>query len=362
LGKSNPHILYSILDWGLGHATRSIPVIEALLQMGAKITLCGEGSTGRLIQTIFPQLPFYTVNGIQVTYPTRIPMSLSMFLQAPKIALAIKSEHQQIKKLVKELSIDAIISDNRYGAFSNEIPSVILTHQLNLQTPKNKEWLRPIINKINHHYLEPFDEIWVPDIVGENNLTASLSHDPETVQKLNPKYIGNLSRFASLPVEGKYKPYDALVVLSGPEPQRSLFEKIICQQLKALPLTAIIATGTPQNPIHEQQENCFYTSHLSIDEMLFHYTHCKYIISRSGHSTLMDLCALKKSAICIPTPGQTEQEYLAALHSKKKHIVTFDQHAVDLRKGMEMLSHCTPFQLPVNQEFKPILKSFLDRI
>lgn len=330
--------------------------------MGARITLCGEGSTGHLIQSVFPQLPFYTVNGIQVKYPTQIPMSLSMFIQAPKISWAIKSEHQQIKKLVKELKVDAIISDNRYGAFADEIPSVILTHQLNLQTPKNKEWLQPIINKINHHYLKPFNEIWVPDSAGENNLTGSLSHDAETVQKLKPKFIGNLSRFASLAVAEKYTPYDAIVVLSGPEPQRSHFEKIIYQQLKALPITALIAKGTPQHPIQEQHENCFFSSHISTDEMLFHYTNCKYIISRSGHSTLMDLCAVKKPAICIPTPGQTEQEFLADLHSKNKHIVAFDQQKVDLKKGIEMLKQCSPFDLPVNQEFKATLANFLSRI
>jgi len=362
LKKTNPHILYSILDWGLGHATRSIPIIEELLLQGARITLCGEGSTGHLIQSVFPQLPFYTVHGIQVKYPTRIPMSVSMFLQSPKISLAINSEHQQIKKLVKELQVDAIISDNRYGAFADGIPSVIITHQLNLQTPKNKEWLRPIINKINHHYLATFDEIWVPDSAGENNLTGSLSHDLSTIQKLNPKFIGSLSRFASLSIQGKYKKYDAIVVLSGPEPQRSHFEKIIYQQLKDLPITAIIAKGTPQHPIQEQRGNCFFTSHISTDEMLFHYTNCKYIISRSGHSTLMDLCAVKKSAICIPTPGQTEQEFLADLHARNKHIVAFDQDNVDLKRGMEMLEQCTPFDLFVNQEFKPTIKNFLDRI
>ncbi|MBK7682014.1 MAG: hypothetical protein IPJ26_05895 [Bacteroidetes bacterium] len=198
---------------------------------GAQVTLCGEGSTGHLIQSVFPQLPFYTVHGIQVKYPTRIPMSLSMFLQSPKISLAIKSEHQQIKKLVKDLQVDAIISDNRYGAFADGIPSVIITHQLNLQTPKNKV----------HHYLAPFNEIWVPDSPGENNLTGTLSHDAATLQKLNPTFIGSLSRFASLSIKGKYKYYDAIVVLSGPEPQRSLFEKIIFQQLQTLPITAIIA-------------------------------------------------------------------------------------------------------------------------
>ncbi|MBK7965452.1 MAG: glycosyltransferase [Bacteroidetes bacterium] len=360
--KTNPHILYSILDWGLGHATRSIPIIEELLLQGARVTLCGEGSTGHLIQSVFPQLAFHTVNGIQVKYPTRIPMSLSMFLQSPKISLAIKNEHQQIKKLVKDLQVDAIISDNRYGAFADGIPSVIITHQLNLQTPKNKQWLRPIINKINHHYLTPFDEIWVPDSPGENNLTGSLSHDAATVQKLKPKYIGSLSRFASLSVEREYKNYDAIVVLSGPEPQRSYFEKIIDQQLQDLPITAIIAKGTPRHPIQEQHGNCFFSSHISTDEMLFHYTNCKYIISRSGHSTLMDLCAVKKSAICIPTPGQTEQEFLAEMHSRKKHIVAFDQVQVDLKRGMEMLEQCTPFDLSVNQEFKPTIKIFFDRI
>lgn len=358
----NPHILYAILDWGLGHATRSIPIVEELLAQGVQVSLCGEGSTGHLIQATFPQLDFYPVNGIQVTYPTKIPMSLSMLLQSPKIAMAIKREHQQILKLVRDLKVDAIISDNRYGAFSDDIPSVIITHQLNLQTPKNQLWLHSIINKVNHHYLAPFDQIWVPDSQGENNLTGSLSHDLATVKKLNPIYIGSLSRFASLQPNGQYKKYDTLVVLSGPEPQRSHFEKILFHQLKKLPVSAIIAKGTPQYPLQEQKENCYFTSHLSIDEMLFQYTNCKYIITRSGHSTLMDLCALKKSAICIPTPGQTEQEFLANIHSSTKHIVTFPQNVVDLKQGMELLAGCKPFQLPVNQEFKPIIRQFLDTL
>jgi len=362
LENSKKHILYSILDWGLGHATRSIPLIEEVLKSNVKISLCGEGSTGHLIQSVFPNLPFYPIQGIQIKYPTNMSMSMAMILQAPGIAMAIRKEHRKILTLVKDLKVDAIISDNRYGAYAPGIPSVIITHQLNVQAPKNKDWLRPYINKVNHHYLKKFDHIWVPDSEGENNLTAELSHDVSTVKKLNPTFIGSLSRFHAEMQTSNYTRYDAIAVLSGPEPQRSLFEKLLVEQLQSLSITSILVKGTPQFPKQEQKGNCKITSHISTDEMLFHYRNCKYIISRSGHSTLMDLCAVQKSAICIATPGQTEQEFLAELHAKNKHIVSFAQDQIDLKSGMDQLNTCMPFQIPVNTDFKEVLKKFLENI
>ncbi|MBL7924711.1 MAG: hypothetical protein JNL88_10980 [Bacteroidia bacterium] len=360
MGKKAPHLLYAVLDWGMGHAARSIPVIKELLHAGARISLVGEGNSGFLLQSEFPRLPFYTIKGIQVTYPTHLPMSLSMLLQTFHISRSIQREHKAIVQLADEIRPDAIISDNRYGAYVAGLPSVIISHQLSLQAPEKLPWLKYFINKVNHHYLKNFDVHWVPDSTGPDNLTGELSHNELAVKTYHPVYIGPLSRFKDLSFSENHERYEALVILSGPEPQRSRIENLLTTQLNELKIKTLMVCGTPLKNKAEPVQHVQKVPHLQSEELAFHLRNSRYLISRSGHSTLMDLCAVKRSIICIPTPGQTEQEYLARLHAAAGKIVYIRQDHLDLREALLKLEHCRPFELPVNEGLKPVIRKFLD--
>ncbi len=356
------HILYTILNWGLGHATRSVPLIKELMNQGVQVSLAGEGDSLLLLKSEFPQLNFYEVHGIKVNYPARLPMALAMMKQSFHIRRAIRREHRQILDLVKEIRPDAIISDNRYGAWVKDIPSVIICHQLQLKTPAFLRFAEPALFTFHKRYLLHFSEIWVPDHESEQNITAGLSHSVRALKELKPVFIGPLSRLKDVVVADIQERYDILAILSGPEPQRSRLELELVQKLSGLPYSVLLVRGKPaENKIHKNG-NILTVPSLPPGELSYHFKHSRYIICRAGHSTLMDLCAFQRTAIAIPTPGQTEQEYLAEKLSAMKHIVTFQQGRLSIEEGIQKLRECSPLNLPVNDLLSHSVKVFIEKL
>lgn len=351
--------MYTVLNWGLGHATRSIPVIEALMDSGAEVILAGEGDSLKLLEDTFPQLQSEKVQGIQISYPVNESLAVAMMKQAPSILRAIRSEQRQFESLVEKYRPDAIISDNRYGAYSASIPSVLLCHQLRLKTPLQNSLAEEVLFRLYKPLLKPFNQIWVPDAEGDDNLTGDLSHYHSAITSLRPKFMGVISRMGNVQTADIPDRYDILVIVSGPEPQRSAFESSVKAQLKGRPESVLIVQGQPQLSIHSQEGNITCYSHLPASELKHHLLTAGTIISRSGHSTLMDLCAVQRSAICIPTPGQTEQEYLARIHSTKGNIFFQAQNQMNLEKALPIAADLIPFQLPVNEGIKPLVESLI---
>jgi len=354
-----PHILYTVLNWGLGHATRSIPVIKELLQQNVKVSLAGEGDSLYLLRSEFPFLDHYVIKGVDVRYPKHVPLAVAMLLQSFQIHSAIQREHRQFTELVKKIKPDAIISDNRYGAYADGIPSVLICHQLQLKAPALLRFTEPLLFRFNSIFLKPFSEIWVPDTEGSENLTGDLSHAQTALRTIKPVFIGPLSRLKDASISDTHKRYDIFVTFSGPEPQRSIFEEQLLLQLKDIPGTVLMATGQPQEKSGRTIGNIEIVPYLTPGELKFHFTHSTYIICRAGHSTLMDLCAFQRSAIVIPTPGQTEQEYLAQLHSKAGNLISCSQNNMDLVAGIKKLNKCKPLNLPVNELIGPRIVRFL---
>ena len=357
--RNQPRLLYTVLNWGLGHATRSMPVIEALLASGAEVILAGEGDSLKLLADTFPLLPAEEVKGINISYPVSESLAVAMVKQAPAILRAIRSEQEQFENLVSKYLPDALISDNRYGAYSSRIPSVLLCHQLRLKTPLKNSLAEEVLFRLYKPLLKPFQQYWVPDAEGADNLTGDLSHHATAVTSLRPQYMGVISRMANVPTADIPNRYDILVIISGPEPQRSAFESSVKAQLIGRPESVLIVQGQPQLSVHLQEGNITSCSHLPAAELKHHLLTAGTIISRSGHSTLMDLCAVQRSAICIPTPGQTEQEYLAEMHAEKGRIITQSQQQMDLGKALSLTAGLKPFQLPVNEGIKATIDSFL---
>jgi hypothetical protein len=235
-------ILVAPLDWGLGHASRCIPVIRELLVQGAEVWLAGEGAQEQLLKTEFPALPFLHLYGYRIRYSKNAAgLFWKMIQQSPKIRRAIRYEHDWLEKEISEHGFDAVISDNRYGLYHSSIPCIFITHQLTIKSPLGA-WTEKIIQKRNYTYINHFNECWVPDAAGENNLAGALSH-PDKKPTVPVKYIGLLSRFEKN--ETSEIKNHLLVILSGPEPQRSIFENKIIEEISHYNGTAAIVRGLP---------------------------------------------------------------------------------------------------------------------
>jgi len=325
LAKSN-RILLAPLNWGLGHATRCIPIIEALLEQGAEVLLASDGVALALLKKEYPQLPAFELPSYDIYYRSQ-NMVLNMALQWPKMMNAIRKEHRFLKTLVRQEAIDLIISDNRYGCYHASTNNIFISHQLNLKVPTLL--LRTVVNKVNRLLLKPFDEIWVPDLAGQPNLSGDLSH-PSPLPKVH--YLGLLSRMR---YATSAKKYDLAIVLSGPEPQRTYLEKKIRSQLQDFPNQKIIIvqgiTNSEHRTIDGNLETVSYLTSRELNEVLLT---SDLILCRSGYSSLMDLAKLRRKALLIPTPGQTEQEYLSKHLQKQGFFYSSTQETFNLKTAI----------------------------
>jgi uncharacterized protein (TIGR00661 family) len=312
-----PRILVAPLDWGLGHASRCIPIIRELLALGSEVWLAGEGVQEVFLKNEFPDLPFLPLKGYRVRYAgSGFPLTGVILYQIPKILRAIKYENSWLKKMMKEYAFDAVISDNRYGLYHPAIPCIYITHQLAIKSSLGK-WTEKILQKRNYRYISRFTQCWIPDTGGDNNLAGELSH-PGKKPPIPFHYIGPLSRFELKNVQEK--PGHLLAILSGPEPQRSFLENKIIDEITKYRGSATIVRGLPGSvSVIPSTPTIRFYNHLQTDELNREIQEAEYVISRSGYSTIMDLVKLQKKSILVPTPGQTEQEYLAG-YLLQQHI------------------------------------------
>jgi len=324
-------LLVAPLDWGLGHATRCVPVISDLLNNDCEVWLAGEGAQEKLLREEFPSLSFLPLKGYRIKY-AKNGLAGKILLQIPSILRSIKEENKWLKEQVNKFGFEAVVSDNRYGLYHEKIFSVFITHQLFIKSSLGK-LSEKIIQQWNYKFINRFHECWVPDEKGENNLAGELSH-PVKMPLIPTKYIGPLSRFEKKEIHENQN--HLLIILSGPEPQRTILENKVIDQIVSYPATATIVRGLPgeKNIIPSTNTIHFY-NHLSSEELNNEAMKAEYIISRSGYSTVMDIAALSKKSILIPTPGQTEQEYLANYLMKKQFSFCLKQNNFSLLESID---------------------------
>jgi uncharacterized protein (TIGR00661 family) len=321
------------LDWGLGHATRCIPIIRELLKHDAEVIIAASGRAAQLLKEEFPQLTHINLSGYNVRYSSFFSMPVSIALQIPKIIFAIVREHFQLKIIIKQYQPDVIISDNRYGLWNKEIYSVFITHQLMVKCTRSLSFLEPALHKIIFSCVKRFNECWIPDVEGVENISGDLSH--KYPLPANAKYIGWLSRFNYVNGTSEKK-YDLLVLLSGTEPLRTELEKKLAEQIKnTFHKTLMVRGVTEEQKQFNHQNNSTTVSHLSSEEIITAMQQSDIIICRPGYSSLMDLAATGKKAMLIPTPGQTEQEYLAEELMKKKKYFSSSQKNFRLEEAVK---------------------------
>lgn len=356
-------ILVAPLDWGLGHATRCIPLIRELLAQDCDVWLAGEGAQQELLQAEFPGLPFLELPGYRIQYAkTARGLIWKMIQQGPKMQRAIQYEHRWLKRMVKEHDLDAVISDNRYGLYHADIPCIFITHQLRIKSSVGKNWIENILQKRNYRYINKYPACWVPDEAGENNLAGELSH-PINKPTVPVQYIGLLSRFTKKDIPEK-KGY-LLFVLSGPEPQRSLLEEKIIQDVSHYDGSATIIRGLPGGTSMIPSTNMIhFINHLPADELNNEMQKAEFIISRCGYSTVMDVVAVQKKSILIPTPGQTEQQYLGEYLMEKGIALCVTQKQFSLTTALKMAEGFS-YKIPLvenNGQLSAVVTSFLQTV
>lgn len=325
------------LDWGLGHATRCIPLIDCLIELGQEVIIGAYGRSKTLLRLEYPNLQFIDFEGLKVAYSTKGNMVLAMAKQLPKFLAGIKQEHHDLNLLIEKYHFDGVISDNRFGCYNSKIPTVFISHQIALKTPI--ALLSKQINKLNKKHIERYQELWIPDNQ-KNSLAGELSYSNDI--SIPVKHLGNLSRFTAdintlkPPKEELSTAFQQIFLISGPEPSRTQFEEAIIKQAHNITGRSLIVSGKPEAYGSDgSNENISYSNHLSANDLNYVLLNGKpVVISRSGYSTIMDIAVTENKAILIPTPGQTEQEYLANKFHSAEQFIAQEQKDLDIKSGL----------------------------
>lgn len=333
---TKPRVLIAPLDWGLGHATRCIPVIRTLLEYNAIPIIAAYGSGYNILKKEFPDLTFIKFPGLEIKYPKKINLVWKMIASIPRMLRVIYKENRMLKRLVEEYNIDIVISDSRFGLYNKKVTTVFISHQLRIKLPHLIRLLEFPFYVITLYILKKYDYCWMPDMPGENNLAGDLCH---VNIPSHSKFIGPLSRFKKfaniIENQGDY----ILILISGLEKQRSVFEKIMITQAKKLiNRRFIIVRGKIEDTDeYEIGENIIVYSHIDAASLYDLMLNSKMVVCRAGYSSLMELASIGKKVILIPTPGQTEQEYLAEYFQEKGYAPSFAQHVINLDEAINLV-------------------------
>jgi uncharacterized protein (TIGR00661 family) len=292
-----------------------------------------------MLKKEFPTAEFIFIEGYNVQYPSNVgSFTRKILQQIPKIWWAILQEHFWLKAQLKHRSWDLLISDNRYGLHTKKIPSVFITHQLRVQTGSGK-FADDLIQSILYRKINKFTQCWIPDEASNNiNIAGLLSHP---IKKPNHyKYTGPLSR---LNINNVTQGNTILVLLSGPEPQRTMLEKILLAQLHNSTENIIFVRGLPLSSIEmTPHKNIQFKNYMGSVELEKAMKEAEMVVCRAGYSSIMDLLKLNKKAIIIPTPGQTEQEYLATHLNQLKLFVVQSQKNISLKDAFDLSRNSCP--------------------
>jgi hypothetical protein len=311
-----------------------IPVARKLLEMNQNVFIASGEEHLKLFREELPGLTYIDFSGFNPGYSRYLPQYFPLLLKTPLLFFHIIRDHYRLKSIIADYSIDLVISDNRFGLWNRKIRTVYITHMPLIPFPGPFKFLEFIGIHLHRAVIRKYSMCFIPDLPGEINLTGRLSHGIKLPG--NARYIGILSRFPvkiqqSLvnPVSYKHN----TVILSGPEPQRSIFRQTVLKLFRDEKILTVILEGKPGNGNEiARYENFAFFNHLSSQEMQQMISSSEKIITRAGYSTIMELASLNCSALLVPTPGQTEQEYLAEYLSSKGLVSYCPQ--IKLRKQL----------------------------
>jgi len=350
-------IIISPLNWGFGHAGRMIPLALELRKRGHEILFCADRAVIPMLTRELPGISIKETEGLHIRYFRKLPLWIGLLLQLPHIIAVSVREHRELKRLAAMYKPDIIVSDNRFGFYSNDIFSVYVTHQIRIPFPSPFRFMEPLGVWLHRKIIGRFDLCLIPDFPGNLNLSGRLSHGVRLPQ--NTAWTGPLSRFnapapASATTTSVFTapgPYFCLI-LSGPEPQRSILKEKITAAATGIHLAILEGTGEHNTIVRGEKVTVVSNPDTALMKDII--AGSSAVISRSGYTTLMELVSLHKGAVIIPTPGQPEQEYLGGYFNRKWGFVTMKQDEIQRIKDLEIL-------LPgVNDEGFPDSRQLLD--
>ncbi len=325
-------ILVAPLNWGIGHATRCIPIIHALLEQNHKVVIASDGSALEVLAQKFPLLIREELPSYNISYPESGKLINHVAKLIPGILQAIKQERKVLEALQIKYNFDVVISDNRYGLHIPEAKTIFISHQIKINVPFGADFLA----LLQLRFIGRFSEVWIPDTPGKNNLSGNLSHNCRLPK--NTKFIGPLSQFSlhevgEIPKHFTHDKPFSLIVISGPEPQRTIFERMILEQIQKFDEKVVVVGGSPRDT--GEVNLPLYYPFLTAPNLRWLLQNARSIIVRAGYSTVMDLSILQRPAILVPTPGQIEQEYLASHLSRNGMFAEMSQDDFNLSKAIE---------------------------
>lgn len=353
MATKQKRVIVAPLAWGLGHATRCIPVVRELLKLHCKVWVVLTPEQQALYEPNFGnKIEYIPFDDVQINYSHYF--AIAMLRQLPKLSAQIKRESSLAEWLAGKIQPDLIISDNRYGFRATGVKSVILSHQLQIRAGL----LSAPVNAVVHSLLKRFDSIWVPDTAETPNLSGQLSHGRSPDHPI--VYGGPLSRMREVPTS--HARFDWLALLSGPEPERSKLENLLIEAANALQFNLAIVAGQPlstSNP--ETADNITRYAHANDQTLMQLVANSSAIICRSGYSSLCDLAAMNRKALLIPTPGQTEQVYLAGHFKKEFGFRTLSQrNKKELYRALENpQQYSEQFEIVLKNNWHKVLKESL---
>jgi uncharacterized protein (TIGR00661 family) len=322
------NIVFTILNWGLGHAVRCITIIDYLKNNGHNIHIASDGIALDFLKETYPDLVFHELPSYGIKYKYTF-MPLNIIEKGPRLIKTLFNEHRATKQIVKANQIDLIINDNRLACFHNEKPSVFISHQLTI--PVRNRAFRKFTNFLHHLFINKYDYCWIPDFKDTNNLAGDISY---STRKSPPKqYLGPLTTLKLIP---NREDLPLLIVLSGPEPQRSIFERKIINQASQLEESIVLVRGTNKSRSFDSTNK-----HLEIldlvdrNKLALLIQRAKRVICRSGYTSIMDFALNPKALYFVPTPGQYEQEYLAKHWFEKMRVPFCAQQNFNLKEAFE---------------------------
>ena len=346
-------VLFCPLDWGLGHIARDLPLIRWFRERGHRVIVAASPKIERWLKIECPEAETTRFHGPEIRYSRHHHLIIKLLIQLPKLVQWPQKENKRTKELVNKFTPDLIVSDNRYGARHPDVFSVIITHQLMIKMPWLLKWIEWPLHKLIRILLNKFDEVWVPDFDKQHSLAGDLVHK----YPLPPhaKLLGPLSRFYDSKEHNHQNKNAALsgilAIISGPEPQRSLLEQEIRTAAPRLSEKTTLIKGTPteHDGPNQEEKNLKIFSHMSSETLRKSIQSNRMIIARAGYSTIMDMYYLGRRIWLIPTPGQTEQLYLADYHQKKGHYAIHQNHLLHLLRELK------------NTPEKPVFQNTKDR-
>ncbi|HLQ32335.1 MAG TPA: glycosyltransferase [Chloroflexota bacterium] len=337
-------VLFAIGSWGLGHATRDLPLIRGLLNAGQQVTVLASGASLRLLQSeLGAGCEFIDFPGM------RIPIGRSPFwfyfkytVTLPVIWWDTFRQHVDLEGLLAANRFDVLISDNRYAAWSRRLPSYLIAHGLRFIAPGRRRVLELGLERFNAQAFSPYRRILVPDFE-RDDLSGELSHGLRFYPPDQVRYLGLLSSVGKLDVERKQ---DVFISISGPEPQRTILERTILRQLASTPARGLVALGRPGMEHRGQANGWQIAGYLDRREQAEAMNGCRFAVIRAGYSTIMELAELGTPAVLIPTPGQTEQEYITGYHAALGHYFAASQDGLDLANAIAAGPPPQPYRPP----------------